>query len=550
MQLKFDEAMELARLLCRQKQYAQAKALYERILEAVPDHPGALYELALVARGLGKLEIAVNFMLQSLQQDDANVAVYIDLGQVHLELENYEAAETASRRALTFEPGRLEALMNLGKALHELGRFKEAVETFEAALKGRPKFNDGYFFLGRALYEHGKLEQAAVAYRRVLQLDPTQWGTTSNLAATYKEMGKTERAVSVYRQALKKNPRMARAHLGLALVKKFIPGDPRFDEMKRLLDSPDLSDNERGYLLYALGRAHDDIGAYDKAFAYLRQANEERAKAFPHERSVINARTDDIIAGDAAMAPGLQADPTGNVVPVFVAGLSRSGKTLTESLLAASPRVADGREKGYFRWALEYTAWKSSLPQYPENLPRFDQAHLTAIGRRYHEMFAEFVTSKESHIVNTSPMNFQYVGPILRCLPNAKIVYCEREMLDHALYIYFKRYEDWHAYAYDLGDAAHYIESSRRLMRYWIETYGEDRILSIQYEDLVTSPRPTLDRVTDFLGIERLPAKVTKGVHADEAGHWRHYERYLGELRSYMPETGGQDSGAPKRAAG
>ena len=535
MQLKFDEAMEMARLHRRQKRYAEAKALYERILEAVPKHPGALYELALVARGLGKLEIAVNFMLQSLQQDDTNVAVYVDLGEVHLELENYDAAKAAARRALTFEPERLEALMILGHALLELGRFKEAAETFGEAVKGRPKFGDGYFQMGRALYGHGKPEKAAVAYRRSLQLDPTQWGTLNNLAASYQEMGKTDRAVSVFRQALKRNPRMPRAQFGLGLIKRFTPGDARFDEIKRLLDLPDLSGNERGYLLYALGRAHDDIGAHDEAFACVRQANEERAKDFPYDRGAIDDRTKDTIAADSAMVPGLQADPTGQVVPVFVVGLSRSGKTLTESLLASSPGVADGREKGYFRMALEHTAWKESLPDYPDNLPKFDQAHLTAIGRRYHEMFAEFITNKESHIVNTSPLNIQYVGPILRCLPNAKVVYCERDFLDHALYIYFKRYEEWHPYAYKLGDAAHYIENSRRLMRYWIESYGEDRILSIHYEDLVTNPRPTIDKVTDFLGVERLPAKVTKGVHANEVGQWRHYEHHLEELRSHMP---------------
>ncbi len=104
MQLKFDEAMELARLHRRRKRYGEAKALYERILEAHPDNATALHELALVARGLGKFEIAVNFLRQSLRQDDTNGAVHVDLGEVYLELENYQAAEAASRRALKLEP--------------------------------------------------------------------------------------------------------------------------------------------------------------------------------------------------------------------------------------------------------------------------------------------------------------------------------------------------------------------------------------------------------------------------------------------------------------
>ncbi len=544
MQLKFDEAMELARLHRLQKRYTEAKALYERILEAVPDHPQALYELALVAHGLGKREVSVNFMLQSLQQDDTNVDVYVDLGYVHLELENHEAAEAASRAALKFEPDRNAALINLGSALSAQGRLEEAVKSFATAIERHPKFADGYFHLGHSLYQQGKLEEAAVIYRRGLQLDQTQWRTMNNLATIYKELGKTDRAASVFRQALKKNPQHANAHFGLAAAKKFTPGDARFDELKRRLDVPELNDTDRGFLLFALGKAHNDIGAYDDAFAYFRRANEERAKALYYDRSEEDAGVDGVIVGDSAMAPGLQADLAGGAAPVFVVGLSRSGKTLTESLLAAAPGVADGREKAFFRNALESTARKASLPDYPENLPRFDQPQLTAIGRGYHEMFAEFVVPQDTHIVNTSPMNLFFVGPILRCLPSAKIVYCERELLDQALFIYFKRYGEWNSYAYDLGDAAHYIEKSRRMMRYWIKTYGEDRILSIRYEDLVTNPRPTIDKVTGFLGIERLPAKVTKIVHMDEVGHWRHYERHLEDLRSYMPVSDPRKQGS------
>ncbi len=549
MQLKYPEAMELARLHRRQKRYAEAKALLEQILEIFPDDAQALYELAVVAYGLGKLEIAVNFMLQSLEQDDTKVTVYVDLGQIHLELADHEPAEAAFREALKFEPGRLEALMGLGKALHGLGRFREAIGLFEKAVKGHPKFSDGYFQKGRAFYEHGKLEESALAYRRALQLDQTQWGAMNNLAATYRDMGKTARAASVFRQALKRNPNYPRAHYGLAAVKRFPSGDAWFDTLKRLVASPELSIEERGFLLYALGKAHDRIGAYDQAFAYFRQANEERAKEFPYSRNEDNTGIDDLIAGDAAATPGLHGDPNGDVVPVFVVGLSRSGKTLTESLLANATGVADGREQGFFRTALLSTAREASLPQYQDRLPIFDQPQLTAIGRRYHEMFAEFVGDKDTHIVNTSPLNLYFVGPILRCMPNAKIVYCERGLLDHALYIYFKRYEESHPYAYNLGDAANHIENSRRMMKYWIDRDDEERILSIKYEDLVSNPSSVLRTITDHIGIAPLPAKVTKNVDTNEVGHWRHYARHLGELRSQAPEVGDVDLDVPKRGA-
>src|SRR6476661_5764490 len=44
----------------------QAEAMYQRILQVAPDHPGALHFLGLIAKQVGKYEIAVELISKAL----------------------------------------------------------------------------------------------------------------------------------------------------------------------------------------------------------------------------------------------------------------------------------------------------------------------------------------------------------------------------------------------------------------------------------------------------------------------------------------------------
>ena len=549
MKLKIHEAMQLASLHHRHKRYAKARALYEKIVKAQPDHAKALHQLAIVARDGGEPEIAVDYLLRTIEIDKGLLDAYRDLAHLRRELGDHEGVVEACESALKVDPDNLAVLLTLGNALLSLGRQKKAVEVMRRRVEMRPNEAQSYFHLGRALAEYGLLEDAVTAYRRCLQFDPTESSALSNLAQAYSNLRNEPRAISLYRQTLKKNPRSARAHYGLSRIKTFTPQDPRFEAMLKLSKSP-MNDTDRGYLLFALARAYDDIGAYDEAFEYARQANELRARSFPHSRSADDKYVDAIMAADAAMDPDLWADQSDGPTHIVVVGLSRSGKSLVEALLTQSKGVLAGGEKPYISLAIDQIARMASLPSYPGSLPKLKQAHLGSIARQYAEMFIDFAKHGETHVVTTSPMDFQFVGTILRCLPGAKIIYCRRNTLDHALNIYFQRYQEPHSYAYDLADAAHNIARCRRMMEYWIKAYGSELILTVQYEDLVANPSKTLRAIADGLGLGPMPIEVSRLLHANEVGHWRHYARHLAALRSHMPEPGDQRPGRPNHAAG
>ncbi|MBM3571186.1 MAG: tetratricopeptide repeat protein, partial [Alphaproteobacteria bacterium] len=116
----------------------EAEAVYRRVIDQVPGHPGALNNLGMIFRARG---------------DSA-------------------AAEAAFRAALVQQPHFAEAHYNRGNALANLTRIDEAIEAYRAALRYRPNYADAWFNLGNRLGEQGDAAAAKVAYLATLALKP------------------------------------------------------------------------------------------------------------------------------------------------------------------------------------------------------------------------------------------------------------------------------------------------------------------------------------------------------------------------------------------
>jgi hypothetical protein len=139
--------------------------------------------------------------------------------------------------------------------------------------------------------------------------------------------------------------------------------------------------------------------------------------------------------------------------------------------------------------------------------------------------------------VNTLPGHYLHVGLILQSLPSAKIIYCRREPLDHCLFVYFKRYAHGNAYSYDLEALGSYYVDYHELMAHWLRLYG-DKILSVQYEELVKNPVTAGARLYAHCGLDFDPRGPRADLTSQEIGHAKHYEPYLESLREALrPRT-------------
>jgi Tfp pilus assembly protein PilF len=106
-----------------------AKEAAEDALKVAPDAPQPNYILAVIARQEGRAEEALPFLRRVLDTDPRDLGANVTLGQVHLQLRQFDEAAEAFRVAIAAEPYNVSAAYNLGVALNRAGRREEGQEA-------------------------------------------------------------------------------------------------------------------------------------------------------------------------------------------------------------------------------------------------------------------------------------------------------------------------------------------------------------------------------------------------------------------------------------
>jgi len=112
-----------------------------------------------------------------------------------LESEDGARARAAYQRALSINPGHVEALVNLGRLLHEGGDAHSAESYYRRALEVRPKDAVAAFNLGVALEDQGRGHEAVEVYRHALEIDPECADAHFNLGRLYERLGRRMEAL-------------------------------------------------------------------------------------------------------------------------------------------------------------------------------------------------------------------------------------------------------------------------------------------------------------------------------------------------------------------
>lgn len=369
-------------------------------------------------------------------------------------------------------------------------------------------------------------------FNRALATDPDNARALCEFGLLRSKQGLTADAIAFFDQAIALSPNMARAHCGRAHLHHFRPDDPEFDTLKSLLERTGLKSPDHRTLLAALGKAHDDMGEYGSAFDFYDRMNAVARKARPFDM----ARYKQFIR----LIEGASAIATSPVIPsldgqrqyprpIFVIGMTRSGKSLVEKLLTRHEDIAGVGEYRGMETAIETIRARHGIKQpYPFCLPYFSQQQLAEIRSVYLESLIP-AADGAPYVVNSHPGNFILASLIARAIPEAKIIYCTRPPLDTCLFAYFKNYSNGNGYACDLATLGSYYEEKRRLGVFWQDTL-QDRLLTVPYEALVQDPDNISPALFDYCGLRQPEKGRPTGLSDREVGHARHYRDHLQPL--------------------
>ncbi len=473
-----------------------------------------------------------------------------------------------------------EALMALASRLRAAGRADEAAQAYRQLLAIRPDLPDSWFNLALMERQSGRFEAALAAYdealrrgvsgpeeawlnRGVIHADdlgrpdlaqkdleaalavaPDWLPALLNLGNLHEDMGRREAAAEAYGRALAVAPghpvAMARS-AGLARLTG--PEDPVIAGLRAAVAQPGLRVGDRAELGFALGRALDQVGAYDDAFAAYAAANAASRATDPegarYDRAAHERYIDSLIAAFPGPAAPVADARTG---PIFICGLFRSGSTLVEQILAGHSRVTGGGELGLV------PGLARAIAGYPQAMATADAGSVARLrdlylgGLKTARPGADVVTDKR-------PDNFLHIGLIKAMFPGARIVHTVREPLDVILSNWFLHLDRSMAHALDLEDLVHWHGQYERLMRHWKALYPD--ILDLNYDAMVADPRPTVEALLASCGLDWEEAvldfhkatapvrtasvwQVREPLYQRSSGRWRNYETHLDGVRAAL----------------
>jgi tetratricopeptide (TPR) repeat protein len=523
-----------------------ADAAFEKCFALSPER--RLMALAAEHQKEGRLEEAERIYRRALRENPRNVDALRLLALIAVKADRPDDAEVMLQKAIEIAPDFMLAILDLCRLYKDQDRFEEALALLDRALALDPAQPQTHFLRAGTLARASFTEDSIAAYRRCLELQPRHLGALLGLGHVLKAVGDYKAAVESYEACIREAPDFGETYWSLANLKTYRFDDATVADMeKRAAAQGDNLQSEVNFL-FALGKAWEDCGDYDRAWAHYSRGNAKQRAAVaydPVQTEVMNDRLVATFTADFLAARRDAGDPDPS--PIFILGLPRSGSTLLEQILASHSDVEGTSELPYIgRLATSLNRNRGDGVNYPEAMRELAPSNIATLGSEYLQLARMHRRTAAPRFIDKMPNNFPNVGLIATILPNAKIVDARRHPLDACFSCWRQLFGKGQNFTYDLTEIGEYYLQYQRMMDHWAAVLP-GRVLTVQYEEVVRDFGPQVRRLLDFCGLPwqeaclsfhesdrpvRTPSseQVRQPIYDRSIGHWRHYERHLGEL--------------------
>lgn len=285
------------------------------------------------------------------------------MSQQHPDVQRVQVAFKAGQReqAVTLVRGLFRQGALLGDGWAELAKLALAMGEVTLALKASKRFsrkdrNDAMHQLHHAalLAEAGRVRAARSAMLCFERKGTSNPSVQHFLGTVKSQMGENESALRHFHQVLEQWPTAGQSWVAMVALKEFTPDDPDLLKMESLTDKfGGIDPQTHGKFLYALGKAWEDVGNTEHAFAKYSQGAGLFLQTRPFDQNADDRFCKSLLGTFTRQAQeALPASQCESTRPIFVTGLPRSGTTLVEQMLVSHSKVKDGGELNLLRTAL------------------------------------------------------------------------------------------------------------------------------------------------------------------------------------------------------
>lgn len=519
--IEFTNALEQAATMLHRGNPRRAAEIAAHVLMQKPQNAEAHFVLGTAAMALGKNDDAHKHLNAAVKLEPSNAKYATYLANAHMQ---------------SFRPGEALRMANIADCL---GTKDPLILRLLGMIYGQCNVH----------------ERAVSVFRRALSLAPADAINRFNYAVALTFMGNLDLAEKELASSLERLPDNWLGYGIRSRLRQQTDSTNHIDQLTELLQKTHGNPVAQIQLSFALGKEHEDMGFYEKAFDHYLRGNKHaralRSYSVHDDEMLVNSLIEAFPKHTSVSMAGLFSEE-----PIFIVGMPRSGTTLVERILSSHPEVYAAGELQNFSLALAGIQGSPLTAMAPAMTKSVAGLNWHELGTRYLASTRPLTVAKP-RFVDKFPQNFFFIGFIANALPNAKIICLRRDPMDTCLSNFrepFSELSPFHGYAFDLQSIGNYYLLFDRLMAHWKDVFP-GRILEMSYEDLVAAPDKGCSELLEYcdlpwneacLHFERnsTPAatasatQVRSPVYRSAVQRWKKYGSRLDDLKSILQSGG------------
>jgi len=486
----------------------------------------------------------------------------------------------------------VQTFFRKAEELERQSQHQQAHQIYKQIIRAKPNWPFAYYGLATTLIATGNFEDARRNLIKAIQLKENRAPFHHQLAEVHNRLDDLENAIKSIDRAIELEPTntdylVAKAYIYLInghpqtaydLLDPVAQSTKPTDQLLRVYASlcGSMGDPQRGIdaleprtaeinpdpmitatNLFVLAKLLDQTAQYDKAYAAATRASELRADVYHIEERTKRVE-DRIAAWTKDRLARLPRSRVNSSKPVFIVGMPRSGTTLIEQIIASHHECYGAGELIGILNADFHLSTPLPAQDLADHLDELKAPTIDREARKVLKAMEKQVPKgeKPTRITDKLPMNFQHIGLIELLFPNARIIHCQRHVLDTFISSYLLDFAGLNnlAYTYNPVHFAHAYALYLRQMEHW-KKVSSLPILEISYEEIIADQRGMTEQIVSFLDLEWDDAcmrfferkravntasteQVRKAMYSSSMARWKNYDGCLDAVKEALTAHG------------
>lgn len=540
--------------------FDEAKEIYSSGLNLFKDNVSLLTSMGSLLCDMNEYDLAENYLVEALKIDKENFFALVNAGTLFYKKNKYPESLYFYRKAYDKDPKNHILLNNISATQMELsytedGLLEEAIKNAKESIKYNSLYSKAYNNLSKCFYLLEDIDEALKIGLKAMSLNPNDGMYANNIGNCYKAKGDLDNAEHYYRNALKLLPTCSEAFLSLSYMGKIKRDEEMIKISKKIIEEEKLSEQDLGTLCYGLYKFYEKEKSFDKAFLYLKKANQfysliHNIGVEEYNESLKNQIKIKKKFYNKDNIKELGKGGSQSKVPIFIVGMQRSGTTLLEQILSNHPKIHGAGELTTIGRLVKNNDIENEKLSSNEFINNFNLQKRSELGDHYISSLNKYLTNDNQYVINKMPPNYLHLGFVNLTLPNSKIIHIKRDPLDNCFSLYAVRFHRGHEFSNNFSSIVETYQRYEEIMHYW-EKLFPNMIYNIKYEDLVKNMEKEIKKVLKFCEIEfhsdclnyhnnerivltASSTQVREKINSSGIERWKNYESELKPLTNLL----------------